>query len=102
MNTEESTRQCGLILDMAEQNIAELEKLADTDEMASRTADMRSDLQEIWPLIENAPQLLKALEDVAQWAKSPDDSPKTEFDEGYNAGRMYAAGVADAAIEAAT
>ncbi len=32
-----------------------------------------------------------ALEHLAQWANAPNLTPATSFDDGYNAGRMYAA-----------
>lgn len=61
MNTKELKRQCGLVLDLADQNIEELERLCDSEEMDRRTADMRADLQKVWPLIENAAGLVEAL-----------------------------------------
>ena len=42
--------------------------------------------------------LLAALEHLAQWSGAPDLAPVNPFDDGYNAGRMYAAEHAKAAI----
>ena len=72
MNTNELKRQCGLILDLADQNIEELERLK---EEPRRTADMRVDLQEIWPLIENAPEALAALKAIHTHMVNKDDCP---------------------------
>ena len=49
-------------------------------------------------LLASAPDLLAALEHLAQWAEAPDLDPVNPFDDGYNAGRMYAAEHARAAI----
>lgn len=53
-------------------------------------------------LIAAAPELLAALEHIAVWDGEPKDNHESEFEEGYNAGRIYAREIARAVIRKAT
>lgn len=62
MNTnEERTRQCGLVLEMADQNIAELEDQPGDTDTEKRAADLRDDFNAVLGLITAAPELSAAL-----------------------------------------
>lgn len=57
----EQQRQCGLVLDLAKQNIEELYECATDTEEYKRADDLMKDLKEITPLILSVAELLNAL-----------------------------------------
>lgn len=67
---QERQRQVEVILEMAEQNLSEIEELAENEKDRQAAFDLRNDLMEVWYLIEAAPRLETTLQDY--WASHPD------------------------------